>query len=575
MRFRSLIDLVPFLPLILAQTTLGSNCRCSYGDECWPSEKAFASLASMLSQPLVHPVPGASPCYPVNNPSGNCSEVQQNWGDGNWRADHPGTYENINFEAYTYKNGSISACYLNTTLGFPCEQGNVPPIGVDARTIEDIQAAVKFASRHNLRLVVKNTGHDYLGRSAGRGAFMIWTHHLKNITYDVNFVPEGGSNNDVVPAFTLGAGVQWVEAYTAAAQQKRFLLGGISAGMSVGAAGGWIQGGGHSAFSATYGLGVDNAIQFTIVTPSGDHITTNAYEHSDLFWALRGGGAGSWGVITSVTYKSHDLFPLVMSGVNITIPTPSAAQSIATEFIKLHPKLSDAGWGGYSSLSNTSLMALFVVPNVSWADANNTIQPFFDFCKNVTGNPNIATFSYPFEDFHAWLNSTFGMGVEAGSQVGGNVELASRLLSRDAAENRPEETARLLLSFDFAAFNFVAGGAVSRVDPDSVGLNPGWRKAVALVYTAEGWNEGASSGEIQQARQRVAAAVPRLDPISPDSATYQNEASLYEPDFKKSFFGSHYERLEDIKKKYDPESLFIVAEGVGSEHWNGDLMCKY
>jgi hypothetical protein len=63
-----------------------------------------------------------------------------------------------NFESFIFNNGSISACYLNTTLGVPCQQGSVPIIGVDARSVSDIQAAVKFAANHNLRLAVKNTG---------------------------------------------------------------------------------------------------------------------------------------------------------------------------------------------------------------------------------------------------------------------------------------------------------------------------------------------------------------------------------------------------------------------------------
>ena len=59
---------------------------------------------------------------------------------------------------YIFDNGSISACYLNTTLGVPCQQGGVPIIGVDARSVGDIQAGVRFAVKHNLRLAVKNTG---------------------------------------------------------------------------------------------------------------------------------------------------------------------------------------------------------------------------------------------------------------------------------------------------------------------------------------------------------------------------------------------------------------------------------
>lgn len=63
-----------------------------------------------------------------------------------------------NFQAAILPNGTVEACYLNTTLGAPCDQGSIPVIGVDARSPEDIQAAVRFAAAHNLRFVIKNTG---------------------------------------------------------------------------------------------------------------------------------------------------------------------------------------------------------------------------------------------------------------------------------------------------------------------------------------------------------------------------------------------------------------------------------
>ena len=135
-----------------------TGCRCTYSDPCWPDAATFADLESQVSQSLVYPVPTASACYPPANPSGNCSEVIQNWTDGNWRSSIPGSMEAPNFETFEFKNGTISACYLNTALGVPCEQGNVPVIGVDARTPEDIQAAINFAIQYNLKLVVKNTG---------------------------------------------------------------------------------------------------------------------------------------------------------------------------------------------------------------------------------------------------------------------------------------------------------------------------------------------------------------------------------------------------------------------------------
>lgn len=171
-----------------------TSCRCLYGQSCYPGAAAFASLSSRVSQPLVHPTPVASPCY-TNPSSSNCATVQANFADAIWRTNQPGAYEFQNFESYIWPNGTIDACYLDTTLGSPCKQGSIPPIGVDARTPSDVQAAVIFARNRNLRLVIKNTGHDYQGRSAGRGAFMIWTHNMKGMSYNAGFSPAGGPSS--------------------------------------------------------------------------------------------------------------------------------------------------------------------------------------------------------------------------------------------------------------------------------------------------------------------------------------------------------------------------------------------
>jgi hypothetical protein len=132
------------------------NCRCTAGSDCWPSDSEFQDLASKVSQPLIHPIPPATPCY--DSAAGNCTDVRARWRNGIWRSDQSGAVEHTNFEAFVFPNGTIQACYLNTTLGVPCQQGSVPVIGVDARTPGDIQEAVKFAGKHNLRFVIKSTG---------------------------------------------------------------------------------------------------------------------------------------------------------------------------------------------------------------------------------------------------------------------------------------------------------------------------------------------------------------------------------------------------------------------------------
>ncbi|KAL0579412.1 hypothetical protein V5O48_002583 [Marasmius crinis-equi] len=550
-----------------------ANCKCLYGDACWPSDSAFEQLSTQLSQPLVHPIPPAAACYPTSNPLGNCTDAQANSTNGNWLADQAGAYQNTNFGAYISTNGTVSTCSFNVTLGLPCEQGSVPPIGVDARTVEDIQTAVRFASEHNLRLVVKNTGHDYLGRSAGRSGFMIWTHHLKNITYSESFTPEGASADETYKALTIAAGVQWHEAYSAAQQNNRYVLGGISQDGSVGAAGGWIGGGGHSAFALKYGLGVDNAIQFTVVTANGDHVTANGNSNSDLFWALRGGGPGTYGVVTSVTFKTHDIEPLMVAGINANFTSPEIARSVGTEFFRLQPKVADAQWGGYSWFNEANFMYLLLATNASAEQLNATVGSFVQHLTSTAGENNTRVAMFPSPSFYDVFGQFSGTGI--GSQVGHNVELASRLFTKSLYETQPEKMADTFLGIPGGiAINHVAGGVVSEIDPDSVGLNPAWRDTLGLVYTSVGWPDGASAAEIQAQREILKGHISILEGLEPGTGSYVNEGSMYEPNPQHTYFGSHYEKLLSIKDQYDPKELFVVNSGVGSERWDDQLVCR-
>ncbi|KAF5371346.1 hypothetical protein D9758_004187 [Tetrapyrgos nigripes] len=457
------------------------RCRCLYGDSCWPTEEEFAQLQSKLSQPLIRPVLPESACYPESNPSGNCTDVQANTLDGRWRSDQAGSMQSTNFETFIFRNGTIEGCYLNATLGFPCQQGSVPPVGVDARRVEDVQVAVKFAADHDLLLVVRSTGHDYLGRSAAIGAFMIWTHHLKNITANSAFVPDGAPESGTYNTLTLQSGVQWFEAYDAAQENGRTIIGGLSAGGSVGAAGGWISGGGHSAFAPQHGLGIDNAIQITIVTTSGEHLTANSHINSDLFWAVRGGGGGTYSVLTSVTYRTHEITPLTAVIVASNFSLLAVKKDILTEHLKLWPGLSDAGWGSFLvlsnavAISNTNLTLVLVVPNISWADTNATINPFFDFVRDA--QPDTFATTIPFGGFYSC---------------------------------------------------HVGGGKVSEIDPDSAGLNPAWRKAIVHMVVGSGWLSGSTVDQIRAVQQQLKDDLAILESLAPGGGAYFNEASLYE-----------------------------------------------
>lgn len=399
---------------------------------------------------------------------------------------------------------------------------------------------------------------------------MVWTHNIKNITYDATFVPQGAPSNETYQAVTLGAGVQWHEAYDAVNQYGRMMVGGASLGGSVGAAGGWLQGGGHSALSPTYGLGVDNAIEITVVISTGELLVANKYQNSDLFWALRGGGGGTYGIVTSVTYRTYESLPVAFYVFQANLTDTTAMKKLIAGMLQFQTNLTDDGWGGYAIMNNTSMYFFIIAPNMSTEAANASTQTWTDYASGLQsqGVTSLAQI-YPVPSWYEWYTTIFS----APGQNGGNTMLTSRLLSRDTLANQYEDVAEILVDCQ-GSFNMIAGGKVSKIDSESAGVNPAWRNAVVEAVCGISWDEGASSKEIEEEISQLKTWISALNDVAPNDGAYFNEASLFEIDWQTTFFGSHYSQLKHIKDKYDPCRLFVVAEGVGSEEWNKELTCR-
>ena len=104
-----------------------------------------------------------------------------------------------------------------------CTLGGFPVYSVNVSTVAQVQLAVNFARNANVRLVIKNTGHCYLGKSSGAGALSVWTHNLK----DIEYIPEYDGPGYQGPALKVGAGVTVKEVYEAADKHDGIVLGGI------------------------------------------------------------------------------------------------------------------------------------------------------------------------------------------------------------------------------------------------------------------------------------------------------------------------------------------------------------
>ena len=115
---------------------------------------------------------------------------------------------------------------------------------------------MRFAQVHNLRVAIKSSGHDYLGRSTAKNSLLLWTAYFQDITFTEQFFIDGADHG---PAVTLGSGVGLKAIYAAAKVRNKMYIGGTAA--TVSPAGGYTQGAGHSAFSPLYGLAADNVLR--------------------------------------------------------------------------------------------------------------------------------------------------------------------------------------------------------------------------------------------------------------------------------------------------------------------------
>lgn len=198
--------------------------------------------------------------------------------------------------------------------GDPAKELNLPAYTVAARSIEDVQAALAFATKYGIQVTVKNTGHDYHSGSTAKGSLSIWTAMLpKYGQVDTEWADSCGTTiqemagpfgvDGEVPqaALKFGAGQPFREVYQYVLDAGYYMVGGVIPGVGVG--GGWLMGGGLSMSTRHLGYGIDNAVQFEVVLPTGEFITADACTNTDIYWALRGGGGGSFGVLTSIVYK--------------------------------------------------------------------------------------------------------------------------------------------------------------------------------------------------------------------------------------------------------------------------------
>jgi len=456
---------------------------------------------------------------------------------------------------------------------------------VAAESPADVAVAVDFARRHHLKVVIKGTGHDYLGRSNAPDSLLIWTHPMRHIVMHDHFVPNGCAQGGT--AVSIEAGARWLEAYEeVTVRHGRYVQGGGCT--SVGAAGGFILGGGFGSWSKKFGTGAAGLVEAEVVTADGQVRIANSCQNQDLFWALRGGGGGTFGVVTRVTLRTHPLprmFGLV--GGRIQAANDDAFRELLERFIDFYARnLENEHWGEQVTVKgDNSLTVPMLSEGLTGAEMESLWGPLREALQT---HPDRFTIQLTFREIpgdkmwnRQFLQGEFpGVVIPAGdhyywSSNQGEVgtfwhAYQSRWLPHElfAAPKRLAEALfsasrhwGLELHFNKGQYG-ASAEALERGKETS--MNPAvYRASALLIAAATGQNAG--DEDAPRERARVAAAMRIIRQLTPNAGSYLNETDWFEAQWQDAFWGENYPRLLQIKRKYDPGNLFTCHHCVGSE----------
>jgi FAD/FMN-containing dehydrogenase len=579
-----------FLPASThAASTKLSTTRVRPTDPGWPTPASWQKLNQRVGGRLIKVESPLVACEGASD-SAACQEILKNLKNPFYLGDQPGATQISRWvDAWT----SAPSVYA-----------------IAATTTDDVVAGVNFARENNLRLVVKGGGHSFQGTSNAADSLLIWTRAMKKIILHDAFVGQGcDGSQSPQRAVTIESGAMWIDAYQAVTTEAdRYVQGG---GCTTVGVAGLVQSGGFGSFSKRYGTAAAGLLEAEIVTADGAIRTANACTNSDLFWAIKGGGGGSMGVLTKLTLRTRDLpdsFGIVFATIEAT--SDAGFHDLVSRFVSFYNhNLFNPHWGEIVSLRpNNTLVITMLFQGLTQQDAEAVWKPFFDSIKNSGQQYTIKAAPYirSYDARHQWdadfLRNAPGAASfdsrpgapkshfwwaydqnDVGMYCHGfeSAWLPQELLQ----ENQQGHLVDALFSasrhwgVDLDFKKGLAGAPPEEIAAArDTATNPAVLTAFALAIIAGGKSSvypGIPNHEpdLTTARQdasKIDQAMYELRKIVPDPGSYVSESNYFNRSWQQTFWGPNYSRLRAIKDKYDLTGLFFVHHGVGSEDWSAD-----
>jgi FAD/FMN-containing dehydrogenase len=416
-----------------------------------------------------------------------------------------------------------------------------PGLIVECAGAADVARAVRFAREHNLLVSVRSGGHNIAGSAVCDGGMMISLARMKSIRVDPK-----ARRAWVEPGNTLGDVDKETQAYALALPVGINSTTGI-AGLTLGGGFGWL--------SRRHGLTIDNLISADVVTADGQLARASAEENPDLFWGIRGGG-GNFGIVTAFEFALHPMGPDVLSG--LIVHPISAAADVLRQYRQFCAAAPDevTVWVVMRKapplpflppeVHGTEVLVLAALYAGPMADGEKALAPL-----RAIGQPIADVISpHPFTGFQAAFDPLLTPGARNYWKSHDFLALDDGLLDTllEYVGTLPDPQCEIFIA--------QMGGATSRVPTDDTAYRH--RDANFVINVHGRWNDAKHDGRcIEWCRSLFEAASPYAT-----GGVYVNFMTEDETDRVQAAYGASYQRMVELKRKYDPTNLFHLNQNI-------------